>query len=318
MGTGIAERAVDETPIAVVDFETTGLVPGVDRVVEVSVVRVEPGHPARRVLNSLVNPGRPVAATEVHGINDADVADAPDFRELIEDLLEAVSGCVLAAYNVYFDISFLQHELTRAGFAGMPPYVCLMELRPMLGLGDRCALHVACEQFDIAYTSSHVAAEITRVGSELLARYLEHMRRHKIVKFADLAVDRRFRFVESFVKSPIRWRPTGAASGPRRHKPRHIEHQALAHQTPSPAHLYWDALTAAVADLRITSAELGQLQYLRARLALPGEQVRMFHARVFAMALRNFIEDSRIDDQDQQKLQRLHQCLRQLGWAPGD
>jgi len=37
---GINDRAISDTPIAIVDFETTGLVAGVDRVVEVSVLQV--------------------------------------------------------------------------------------------------------------------------------------------------------------------------------------------------------------------------------------------------------------------------------------
>jgi DNA polymerase III epsilon subunit-like protein len=79
---GIVDRCIHESPIAVVDFETTGLTPGFDRVIEVSVVRLDPGKEARLVLDTLVNPMRPVAATEIHGITDADVAKAPRFHEI--------------------------------------------------------------------------------------------------------------------------------------------------------------------------------------------------------------------------------------------
>ena len=41
---GILDELVHRTPVAVVDFETTGLTAGPDRVIEVSVVRIEPGH----------------------------------------------------------------------------------------------------------------------------------------------------------------------------------------------------------------------------------------------------------------------------------
>lgn len=40
---GITQNRLDQTPIAILDFETTGLTPGHDRVVEASVVRMEPG-----------------------------------------------------------------------------------------------------------------------------------------------------------------------------------------------------------------------------------------------------------------------------------
>src|SRR5207245_596356 len=79
--TQAAEQSVLDTPvsrsaIAVVDIETTGLHPGADRLIEISVVRVEPGAAPFITLDTLVNPGRKVAATEIHGITDADVSDA--------------------------------------------------------------------------------------------------------------------------------------------------------------------------------------------------------------------------------------------------
>ncbi len=76
MTQGIAQRLINETPVSVIDLETTGLTPGYDRIVEVSVVRIEPGEAPRLIFDSLVNPGRPVAAIEIHGIGDRDVAAA--------------------------------------------------------------------------------------------------------------------------------------------------------------------------------------------------------------------------------------------------
>lgn len=72
---GIAERPIADTPIAVFDFETTGLHPGYDRVIEVSVIRIDPGQPPRLAFDTLVNPRRRVAATEIHGITDVRIFD---------------------------------------------------------------------------------------------------------------------------------------------------------------------------------------------------------------------------------------------------
>ena len=62
---GILDYTIAESPIAVIDFETTGLHPGGDRVVEASVVRLEPGEEPRLVFDSLVNPGGFVTAALV-------------------------------------------------------------------------------------------------------------------------------------------------------------------------------------------------------------------------------------------------------------
>src|SRR4051812_39854758 len=111
-----------ETPLTVIDFETTGLDAGFDRVVEVCVARIEPGCQPRIVMDTLINPGRRMDATFVHGITDADVRHAPRFEDVVPDFIEAISGSVVTAYNVSFDLRFLRDELGRCGVAAIPPH----------------------------------------------------------------------------------------------------------------------------------------------------------------------------------------------------
>jgi DNA polymerase III epsilon subunit-like protein len=84
-GKGIIDHPIHNTPIAIVDFKTTGLTPGIDRVIEISVVKVVPGRQPYLAFDTLVNPNRLVAATEIHGITDDDVADAPQFSDITGD-----------------------------------------------------------------------------------------------------------------------------------------------------------------------------------------------------------------------------------------
>jgi DNA polymerase-3 subunit epsilon len=203
---GIQGRLIKETPIAVLDFETTGLSPGGDRVIEISVVRRDPGQRPRLVFDTLVNPGRRVAATHVHGIRDADVADAPAFGEIAGDLVEVLSGCVLSAYNVYFDIRFLEYELALAGVNRIPPHFCLMYLRPMLGLGDRCRLDAACACHGITLEAAryHSAAADTVASGELLELCLERIDLQGLRTFGDLARLRAsYKFLQSFSLHPL-------------------------------------------------------------------------------------------------------------------
>ncbi len=102
-----------ETPIAVLDFETTGLSPGYDRPVEISIIRIEPGAKPRLVFDTLINPDRRVGASWVHGITDSDVRYAPTFEQIVDALLFSISGCVIAAHNATFDMNFLHAELRR-------------------------------------------------------------------------------------------------------------------------------------------------------------------------------------------------------------
>jgi DNA polymerase-3 subunit epsilon len=172
---GITDQVIAETPISVLDFETTGLSPGPDRVLEVSVVRMEPGRSPRLVFDTLVDPGRRVAATSIHGITDEDVIGAPAFDEIAGDLVRALSDSVVAAYNVYFDLRFLEFELAGSGLACSPPHFCLMWMRPMLALGDRCGLGRALAQHGIAHTGAHTASGDCLASASLMEQYLSAM-----------------------------------------------------------------------------------------------------------------------------------------------
>jgi DNA polymerase-3 subunit epsilon len=106
-----------ERPLAVIDLEATGTDTKVDRIVEVSVLKVMPGgahdHRTRRV-----NPGVPIPreATAVHGISDDDVADMPTFRAIAPGLARYLDGCDLCGYNILkYDLRLLAAEYHRAG-----------------------------------------------------------------------------------------------------------------------------------------------------------------------------------------------------------
>jgi DNA polymerase-3 subunit epsilon len=106
-----------ERPLAVLDLETTGTDPDKDRIVEVSVLRLSPGREAEHWTRR-VNPGVPIppAATAVHGITETDVADAPRFAEVVQDLLAFLDGCDLCGFNLKrFDLRLLYTEVARAG-----------------------------------------------------------------------------------------------------------------------------------------------------------------------------------------------------------
>ena len=316
---GISHLAITDVPIAVFDFETTGLTPGVDRVVEVSVVRIDPGKKPRLVLDTLVNPMRRMGASEIHGITDADVVNAPRFSDLAGDLMEAIHGCVLAAYNVYFDIKFLNFELQNTGVFHDPPHFCLMYLRPMLGLGDRCKLEDACRVQGIELTGCHVAAHDALASGELFRRYQEIALNKGIRTFGDLAKLKKYKFNDSFSNDPFphptsfNLKPNGNLCS-RSAGVQPVQTTPLQH----PIAAYFDTLKTVVADLDISDQELTYVAQERQRLGLTLGQVRSIHAKAFASVLSRFADDWYVDNLEVLKLQRLHQCLSKLGWAPGE
>ena len=113
-----------ERPLVAFDLETTGIDVDKDRIVQIGLVRVEPGG-TRRSWDQLVNPERPIPpeATAVHGIRDEHVRDQPTFAQLRGELETWLADADLAGFNsVRFDLPLLQAELRRAGsglsFAG--------------------------------------------------------------------------------------------------------------------------------------------------------------------------------------------------------
>ena len=103
-------------PFCVFDVETTGMSPARDRIVELAALRVECDG-SRRRFHSLVNPGRPIprGVIRIHHIDDAMVADAPDFAAVAAEFLPFIEGATLVAHNARFDLGFLQESLNRCG-----------------------------------------------------------------------------------------------------------------------------------------------------------------------------------------------------------
>lgn len=106
-----------ERPLTFFDLETTGVDIHIDRIVELSMLQLLPGS-SEVEYTTLVNPGGaiPQAATEIHGITDDAVKDAPHFRDIADTILEYLRGSDIAGYNVRkFDIPMLQEEFRRCG-----------------------------------------------------------------------------------------------------------------------------------------------------------------------------------------------------------
>jgi DNA polymerase-3 subunit epsilon len=116
--------------------------------------------------------------------------------------LRAISGCVVAAYNVSFDLRFLEAELARVGVQHAFPHMCLMYLRPMLGLGKHCALSRACWSHDIPMGRAHAAAPDAHSAACLWTVYRNEIAGRNIRTFAELAAVKPYKFTASFDCSP--------------------------------------------------------------------------------------------------------------------
>ncbi len=104
-------------PLAVIDTETTGVDPLRDRIVVIAIEFHQPNGEIVKIKRKL-NPGVPIpqGATAIHGITDADVQNAPSFKDIGEKLAKLLSKCDLAGYNIHwYDLKILRAEFARAG-----------------------------------------------------------------------------------------------------------------------------------------------------------------------------------------------------------
>jgi DNA polymerase-3 subunit epsilon len=104
-------------PLVVLDLETTGVWIEKDRIIEIAMIKVFPDG-TRTTYSSYVNPGMPIPpeVTEVTGIKNDDVKDAPKFRDIAAEVFRFLEGADLGGFNVErFDLPLLERELTECG-----------------------------------------------------------------------------------------------------------------------------------------------------------------------------------------------------------
>ncbi|HEX8278934.1 MAG TPA: 3'-5' exonuclease [Segetibacter sp.] len=104
-------------PIAFIDLETTGTNLATDRIVEIAIVKVGvDGN--RQTKRKLINPLMPIpkSSSDVHGITDEMVKDAPSFKQVANEIKQFIEHCDIGGYNSNrFDIPMLVEEFLRSG-----------------------------------------------------------------------------------------------------------------------------------------------------------------------------------------------------------
>ena len=103
-------------PLAFIDIEATGSNVCADRIVEIAIVKFLPDG-NKTTKRRLINPQMPIAAniSDIHGITDDMVKDAPTFKQVANEIKQSLHGCDIACYNAFrLDIPILMEEFLRA------------------------------------------------------------------------------------------------------------------------------------------------------------------------------------------------------------
>lgn len=114
-----------DRPIAIVDVETTGCSPAHDRIIEIGILRADPGAELRRY-SSLICPGRHVSPyiLDLTGITLEELDGAPPFEICAREIYELLEDALFIAHNVRFDYSFVRYEMARSGISFSSKTLC--------------------------------------------------------------------------------------------------------------------------------------------------------------------------------------------------
>ena len=298
------------TLISVIDCETTGLnAARSDRIIEIAAVVIDTSGTVAREFVTLVNPGRDVGKTLLHGISASDVAEAPAFQDIIGHIAEVLDGTIaLAAHNVGFDYRFLRSEFERAGTSA-PTVSTLCTMR----LSGGGTLQCCCRDMGIEFNphTAHSALEDARAAARLLAR----LREDGMLDLAEIANLR-----------PTRWpRITNANAAPLSRKealdaaaapPGYIQ-QLLAHAGPFPvidihenvAIEYLGTLERALEDRHVDAAEGEALVCLARTLGLDGDAIATLHGGYLERLISAALDDGVITANERRDIQAVGRLL---------
>ncbi len=132
-------------PLAFFDLETTGVNISSDRIVEISIVKLMPSG-ERITKTQRINPQMPIPleSSLIHGIYDADVKDAPTFKDVAKSYAAFLEGCDLAGFNILqFDVPLLVEEFLRVDVDFDPGKKKLVDAQKIFHLMEKRTLGAA-------------------------------------------------------------------------------------------------------------------------------------------------------------------------------
>jgi DNA polymerase-3 subunit epsilon len=156
----LPEPSENDKLFAIIDIETTGLRAGHEKITEIAII-LHNGTQIIEEFSSLINPECkiPYFITQLTGINDKMVNDAPKFYELARNIIELTDNATIVGHNVNFDYSFLRSEFKSLGYDFQRKTLDTIKLSrklipglPSYGLGKLCSA------LNIPNTSRHRAA----------------------------------------------------------------------------------------------------------------------------------------------------------------
>jgi DNA polymerase-3 subunit epsilon len=141
----------------VLDTETTGLEAAAGhRIIEIGCIEIFNRRLTGQKFHRYLNPEREIdaGAIAVHGLDNAKLATAPKFAEIVDDLLAFIAGAELVIHNAPFDVAFLDAEFARLPgdsrcVSGLCKVLDTLALARKLHPGQRNGLDALCKRYSV-------------------------------------------------------------------------------------------------------------------------------------------------------------------------
>ncbi len=159
----------------IIDIETTGGRASRDKITEIAIIRHD-GEKIIQTFETLINPECyiPYGITQLTGISQEMVADAPKFYEVAKEIVELTEGAVFVAHNVRFDYTFIREEFQRLGYTFSRRQLCTVRLSKQAFPGLRSySLENLIRHFQIRVDARHRAMADAKATTELFEMILE-------------------------------------------------------------------------------------------------------------------------------------------------
>ncbi len=178
-----AEETMSNVSFAVVDFETTGLNPETDRIVQLAAVIVNGDGEIIDSFDTIVKPESPAeyqhGAEHIHGISAEQVSNGMPLHTALEKLWDISTGNVFTAHNAPFDLGFLHAESKRVGLNGsIEVHIDTLELSRRISGADNSRRHnlfALCEHYGIERDKVHDAKSDATATAQLLMHLIKEM-----------------------------------------------------------------------------------------------------------------------------------------------
>lgn len=173
-------RDLGDTEFVVFDLETTGAKAPPCRITEIGAYRVK-NCEVTEEFQTLVNPEMPIPRfiTQLTGISDDMVRDAPLFGEVVHDFLEFIGDSILVAHNSGFDMRFLNFEIARVfgSYRMANPCLCTVQLsRKLLPDILNHKLKTVAKHYSIDLVNHHRASADAFATAHIFVNLLTSLR----------------------------------------------------------------------------------------------------------------------------------------------